>query len=83
MALKIQDLDGGNNGGLTRARERHAKRELDIHRSLQHPLIVALLDIFELDANSFVTVMELCTGGDLDCHLRDHTVRAPLPFDRF
>lgn len=40
----------------------------------RHPNIVHLLDIFEVDANTFATVLELCPGGDLDSHLKEHTV---------
>lgn len=36
---------------------------------------MALLDIFEVDANTFATVLQLCTGGDLDTHLKEHGVR--------
>lgn len=35
-----------------------------------------LLDIFEVDANTFATVLELCPGGDLDSHLKEHGVRS-------
>jgi serine/threonine protein kinase len=45
----------------------------------RHPNIVNLLDIFEVDANTFATVLELCPGGDLDTHLKEHTVGAACP----
>ena len=51
-------------------------REYNIHKQLRHPRIVALLDIFEIDNNTFATVLELCGGGDLDWHLKEHGVGA-------
>jgi tousled-like kinase len=35
---------------------------------------VSLVDILEIDAHSFATVLEYCDGGDLDTMLREHTV---------
>ena len=51
-------------------------REYEIHKKLQHPRVVHLLDLFEIDDNSFGTVQELCDGGDLDWHLKQHQVPA-------
>jgi tousled-like kinase len=51
---------------------RHAERECEIHTSLVHPRIVALYDVFEIDENTFCTVMEFCKGGDLDSYLKQH-----------
>lgn len=41
-----------------------------------HPLrsIVSMLDIFEIDNNTFATVLELCEGGDLESYLKLHEV---------
>ncbi len=44
-------------------------------QGLAHPNIVSLSNIFEVDNNTFATVLELCEGGDLDTHLREHGVR--------
>lgn len=33
---------------------RHALREYDIHKALDHPRIVKLFDVFEIDTNSYV-----------------------------
>lgn len=41
---------------------RHAIREYDIHKSLIHRHIVRLWDIFEIDHNTFCTVLEYCSG---------------------
>lgn len=80
VAVKIHQLTASWSEAKKSSYVKHATREFNIHKSLQHPLIVALLDIFELDANSFATVLELCTGGDLDCHLKEHTVGTLQPF---
>ena len=44
-----------------------------------HPRIVRLLDLFEIDAMSFATVLEVAPGGDLASHLQLHPVRAVTP----
>lgn len=49
---------------------KHAVREYNIHKSLNHPRIVKLHDVFEIDSNSFVTVLEYCCGNDLDFLLK-------------
>lgn len=51
---------------------RHALREYNIHKTLDHPRIVKLFDVFEIDANSFCTVLEYCDGHDLDFYLKQH-----------
>lgn len=43
---------------------RHAIREYNIHKSLVHRHIVRLWDIFEIDHNTFCTVLEYCSGTD-------------------
>jgi len=35
---------------------RHAARECSIHKQLQHASVVRLIDVFEVDADSFCTV---------------------------
>ncbi|XP_042512114.1 serine/threonine-protein kinase TOUSLED-like [Macadamia integrifolia] len=49
---------------------RHAVREYNIHKSLVHNHIVRLWDIFEIDQNTFCTVLEYCSGKDLDAVLK-------------
>lgn len=49
---------------------RHAIREYNIHKTLVHPHIVRLWDIFEIDHNTFCTVLEYCSGKDLDAVLK-------------
>ena len=49
---------------------KHALREYAIHKDLTHPYEVRLHDVFEIDASSFATVLEMCQGGDLDQRLK-------------
>lgn len=51
---------------------KHALREYNIHKALDHPRVVKLYDVFEIDANSFCTVLEYCDGHDLDFYLKQH-----------
>lgn len=51
---------------------KHALREYNIHKALEHARIVKLFDVFEIDANSFCTVLEYCDGHDLDFHLKQN-----------
>ena len=70
--MKIHQLNNNWSDAKKASYVRHATREFEIHKRLQHPSIVALIDIFELDSSSFATVLELCTEGDLDAHLKQH-----------
>ncbi len=79
VAVKIHQLNSSWNEAKKASYVRHALREYSIHRGLAHARIVALLDIFEIDANTFATVLELCTGGDLDTHLKEHQARCSPP----
>ncbi|XP_074289716.1 serine/threonine-protein kinase TOUSLED [Silene latifolia] len=49
---------------------RHAIREYNIHKTLVHNNIVRLWDTFEIDHNAFCTVLEFCSGKDLDAVLK-------------
>lgn len=51
---------------------KHALREYNIHKKLEHPRIVRLFDVFEIDTSSFCTVLEYCDGHDLDFYLKQH-----------
>ncbi|KAI6238823.1 BMA-TLK-1, isoform e [Aphelenchoides fujianensis] len=51
---------------------KHAMREKDIHKKLNHPQIVSLYDLFTIDNDSFCTVLEYCDGNDLDFYLKMH-----------
>lgn len=76
VALKVHQLNPGWSEVKKQAYVRHAVRECSIHKDLHHPCIVALHDIFEIDAETFATVLELCEGGDLEGYLRE---RGTLP----
>lgn len=49
---------------------KHALRENEIHKKLNHPRIVKHYDTIEMDNNSFCTVLELCSGPDLSEYLK-------------
>ncbi|CAH3186504.1 unnamed protein product, partial [Porites lobata] len=51
---------------------KHALREYNIHKTLDHPRIVHLYDVFEIGQHSFCTVLEYCNGNDLDFLLKQH-----------
>lgn len=51
---------------------KHALREYNIHKTLDHPRIVHLYDVFEIGQHSFCTVLEYCDGNDLDFLLKQH-----------
>ncbi|CAM4939423.1 unnamed protein product [Rotaria socialis] len=51
---------------------KHAVREYNIHKHLEHKRIVKLFDVFEIDTNSFCTVLEYCDGNDLDFFLKQN-----------
>jgi len=73
---------------------KHALREYDIHKSLvcdrsayfcvlnyhqNHARIVRLFDVFPIDNNCFVTVLELCDGYDLDFYLKQRKTLDEVP----
>lgn len=43
--------------------------------------IVSLLDIFEIDNNTFAIVLDLCEGGDLETYTKLHEVSGPAPHE--
>lgn len=45
-------------------------REYEIHKELNHINIVRLRNVFEVDENTFCTVLDLCEGHDLDILLK-------------
>ncbi|GAV07138.1 hypothetical protein RvY_17014 [Ramazzottius varieornatus] len=49
---------------------KHALREYHVHKHLTHPRVVKLYDVFEIDSNSFATVLEYVEGNDLDFYLK-------------
>lgn len=72
VACKIHQLASNWSEEKKKSFIRHAWREYKIHKSLKHPRVVKLVDIFEIDDNTFCTVLEYCEGCDLDSYLRLH-----------
>lgn len=76
VACKIHQLASNWSEEKKRNFIKHAMREYEIHKNLKHPRVVQLVDIFEIDENSFCTVLEYCDGCDLDSYLRTHKTLA-------
>ncbi|KAG6557270.1 hypothetical protein Mapa_001197 [Marchantia paleacea] len=70
VACKLHGLNAQWGEEKKRSYVRHAVREYNIHKGLIHNHIVRLWDIFEIDANTFCTVLEYCSGKDLDATLK-------------
>lgn len=71
VACKIHQLNSHWTEERKRSYIRHAIREYNIHKTLVHPNVVRLYDIFEIDNNSFCTILEYCEGHDLDEYLKE------------
>eukprot|EP00948_MAST-09A_sp_MAST-9A-sp1_P000768 g768.t1 len=71
VAVKVHALNSSWSEAKKQNYTKHATREYNIHKSLYHPRIVRLLDVFEIDRNSFATVLEYCEGTDLDRRLKE------------
>jgi tousled-like kinase len=71
VAVKIHQLDSRWPDAKKENYTKHVSREYEIHRSVRHPRIVSLYDVFEIDTNSFATVLEACEGTDLDTLLKN------------
>ena len=70
VAIKIHQLNSSWGEDRKTSYIRHVTREYTIHREMRHPRVVQLFDVFEIDSNSFATVLELCRGIDLDEKLK-------------
>ncbi|XP_058743171.1 serine/threonine-protein kinase TOUSLED isoform X1 [Vicia villosa] len=70
VACKLHGLNAQWSEEKKQSYIRHAIREYNIHKTLVHPHIVRLWDIFEIDHNTFCTVLEYCSGKDLDAVLK-------------
>ena len=70
VAVKIHQLDPRWPEQKKENYTKHVSREYEIHRNVRHPRIVSLYDVFEIDNNSFATVLECCKGTDLDTILK-------------
>jgi hypothetical protein len=76
VAVKIHQLEPSWSDAKKENYTKHVSREYEIHREVRHPRIVSLYDVFEIDTDSFATVLECCDGTDLDTLLKD---RGRLP----
>jgi tousled-like kinase len=74
VACKIHQLNPQWSEFKKQNYTKHATREYEIHKSLEHPRIVRLFDVFEIDVNSFGTIMHYCEGTDLDHFLKGHRI---------
>ncbi|KAF9596210.1 hypothetical protein IFM89_007892 [Coptis chinensis] len=70
VACKLHGLNAQWSEEKKQSYIRHAIREYNIHKSLVHRHIVRLWDIFEIDQNTFCTVLDYCSGKDLDAVLK-------------
>ena len=70
VAVKIHQLDPRWSEAKKDNYTKHVSREYEIHRNVRHARIVSLFDVFEIDNNSFATVLECCSGKDLDMLLK-------------
>jgi tousled-like kinase len=66
VAVKIHQLNPTWTEDRKASYVKHVTREYRIHRDMRHPRVVQLFDVFEIDVNSFATVLEYCEGIDLD-----------------
>lgn len=70
VACKLHGLNAQWSEDKKQSYIRHAIREYNIHKTLVHHNIVRLWDIFEIDQNTFCTILEYCSGKDLDAVLK-------------
>jgi len=74
VACKIHRLHSHWTDDRKRSYQKHAEREFQIHRSLDHPRVVKLYDVFPIDINCFCTILEFCGAQDLDYYLKLHKI---------
>ena len=72
VAWKIHHFDNNWSESLKASYIKHALRENQTHRELNHPRVVKQYDTVEIDNNSFWTILELCSGPDLFLYLKQH-----------
>lgn len=70
VACKIHKIDRAWSQQVMDNYRRHAERELDIMRQLNHPNLTRQYNVFQLSDTMFVSVMEHCHGMDLDTYLK-------------
>ena len=74
IALKFHQLNPSWPEVIKTNYIKHALRENQIHRELNHPRIVKHYDTLEIDINCFCTVLEYCPGEDLHHYLKKHKI---------
>lgn len=74
VAVKVHQLNPTWSEERKQSYIKHVTREYTIHRDMRHPRVVQLFDVFEIDVNSFATVLEYCRGIDLDEKLKRQKV---------
>lgn len=72
VACKIHHFDDTWNENIKENYIKHALRENEIHKDLVNRRVVRQFDTVEIDHNSFCTILELCSGPDLYCYLKQH-----------
>jgi tousled-like kinase len=78
VACKVHKVNRQWSAGAQRNYLKHAERELEIQRQLDHPRLMKLYDVFQYDSTTFVSVMEYSGGEDLERRLkRCRTLREP------
>ena len=70
VAVKIHELNPIWSEEHKQRYIKNVTREYKIHREMRHPRVVEFYDVFEIDVNSFATVLEYCRGIDLDEKLK-------------
>lgn len=72
IAIKFHQLNSSWPEALKANYIKHALRENQIHRELNHARIVKHYDTLEIDNNCFCTILEYCPGEDLHNYLKKH-----------
>ena len=72
LAVKFHSLNSSWPEVLKINYIKHALRENQIHREVNHPRIVKHYDTLEIDNNCFCTILEYCPGEDLHNYLKKH-----------
>lgn len=72
IAIKFHQLNSSWPEMIKANYIKHALRENQIHRELNHPRVVKHYDTLEIDNNCFCTILEYCSGEDLHHYLKKH-----------
>jgi len=74
VAVKIHQVNGQWSKEKKDNYAKHAMRELRICKELDHPRMVSLLEVFDINATTFCTVLDYCKGGDLEEYLKENKI---------